>query len=386
MTAIWLLITCIGLLYLLMIGFVLVGWIRTETFISKRPIEEPSVSVIVPVRNDLTQLSDLLYDLIKQDYPKDKFDIIIVDDHSDSSPQSIIHEFSEKTNIRLLHLGKKETGKKAALMRGMLSTDCDLVLTTDADCRVNISWISELVNYLVSKQVKLVFGDVRFSKNRQLFNWFQRLEFLSLVASGAGFAGNGHPIFCNGANMGFDRKTYLQFLHENGSGMPVSGDDVFFLLWLKKKYPGKIGFIKSLTAQVETRPAGSIREFIHQRLRWTSKSRYYRDFMIIATSLIVYITSLSLLVLLVGSFFSGLMMAGFFRLFIVKCIADLIFLFIITGYYRNRYLLTVFFPLEIVHFIYISIIGFTGNLLAFTWKGRKRKPGKDQNPMVSIDG
>jgi cellulose synthase/poly-beta-1,6-N-acetylglucosamine synthase-like glycosyltransferase len=371
--AIWVLIAITGLLYLLMVGFIFFGWIRTQTFIIQDIVEQPSLSVIIPVRNESSQLSDLLFDLNKQDYPADKFEVIIVDDHSDRSPESIITEFRGKTNIRLLHLGKDECGKKAAMMKGLLASDFEIIMTTDADCRIQKSWISEMVNFFVSKKVKLVFGSVQFTKSIKLFDWFQSLEFVSLVASGAGFAGNRHPIFCNAANMGFERKTYLQFLQEKGSDLPVSGDDVLFLLWLKKKYPDKIGFIKSLNAQVETKPAGSIKDFIYQRLRWTSKSRYYRDLMIIVTSLIVYITSLSLLILLVGSFFSKLLATGFICLFILKCITDLFFLFIITGYYRNRYLLAVFLPLEIIHFIYISIIGFAGNLFEFTWKGRKSR-------------
>jgi len=374
--AIWVFISITGLLYLLMVGFIIYGWIRTQTFIRQDIIEQPSLSVIIPVRNESTHLSDLLSDLNKQDYPKDRFEIIIVDDHSDHSPEILIPELSGITNIRILHLGKNESGKKAALRKGLLASESELVLTTDADCRIQPAWISEMVNFFVSKRVKLIFGNVRFRESRKFSDWFQSLEFLSLVASGAGFAGTGHPIICNAANMGFERKTYLQFLQEKGYDLPVSGDDVLFLLWLKKKFPGTIGFIKSLKVQVDTKPASSIREFMHQRLRWTSKSRYYRDFMIIMTSLIVYITSLSLFIFMVGSFFSGIMMTGFICLFLIKCIADLFFLLIITGYYRNRYLLAVFLPLEIVHFIYITIIGFAGNLFTFTWKGRRNKAGK----------
>lgn len=378
---IWVFITIIGLLYLIMIGFILSGWIRTQTFISQNIIERPSLSVIIPVRNEFSKLSYLLNDLNNQDYPNDKFEIIIVDDHSDLLTDSLIPEFTDRNNIRVLHLGKEESGKKAALWKGLLASEYELVLTTDADCRIPKGWISEMVNFFISKKVKLIFGSVRFIESRILFNRFQSLEFLSLVASGAGFAGNGYPILCNAANMGFERKIYLQFLQEKGSDLPVSGDDILFLLWLKKKFPGSVGFIKSFTAQVETNPADSIREFIQQRLRWTSKSRYYRDFMIIITSLIVYITSLSLFVLLIGSFFSGLLMEGFLCLFLIKCIADLFFLFIITGYYRNRYLLAIFFPLELIYFIYISIIGFAGNFFPYRWKGRKSKYWKNPNPV-----
>jgi cellulose synthase/poly-beta-1,6-N-acetylglucosamine synthase-like glycosyltransferase len=375
MMAIWIYVTVIGLLYFLLIAFILYGWIRTEPFISKEINDKPFVSIIIPVRNESSGLCGLLSDLGKQDYPYERFEIIIADDHSEGLPENAISEISHTNKIRILHLDTFEKGKKAALMKALQVAESELVLTTDADCRLQSGWISEMAGYFSSGKVKLMFGNVRLSESRKIMNWFQSLEFLSLVVSGEGMAGAGHPILCNAANMGFEKSTYLQFLREEGDHLPVSGDDVIFLLWLKKKYPGKIGFVKSLNARVETSPARNMKEFIQQRLRWTSKSRHYRDFMMIITSLIVYFTSMSLLILMAGSIFSMVMMKSFFGLFLLKCTTDFILLFIVTGFYQNRYLLTIFFPLEIIYFIYISIIGLTGNLIGFTWKGRKIKPG-----------
>ena len=149
---------------------------------------------------------------------------------------------------------------------------------------------------------------------------------------------------------------------------------MLFMLWLKKKYPGRIGFIKSRNSIVETKPAVKLKEFINQRLRWTSKSRYYRDPAIILTALIVYFESLALLALIIGSFFTGFFLKGFIILFLCKCISDLVVLYIATGYYRNRYLLKILIPLEMIYIIYISFIGFAGNLASFSWKGRKSGP------------
>jgi len=337
-------------------------------------ILQPVVSVIIPVRNDSEGLSRLLPDLADQNYPENKYEVIIVDDHSVNPPEKIISGLKRNIKIRVLNLDNNEQGKKAALMKGLNASASDVVLTTDSDCRVKPSWISEMSNYLISHRVKLVFGTVLYEKTGKLNGWFQSLEFQSLVAGGAGFAGNGHPILCNAANMGFERNRYFEFMEENRSSLPVSGDDVLFLLWLKKKYPRQIGFIKSLTSTVETKPAGSLKEFINQRLRWTSKGRYYKDIIIIITALTVYITSLTLTVTLAGSFFSGVMLKGFTVIFLLKFIIDLVFLFIVTGYYQNRYLLIIFLPLEIIYFIYISIIGLAGNLVSFGWKGRKAKP------------
>ena len=374
MITFWGFIIFIGLLYLLLVSYIISGWIRTKTFIKQEGIEQPTVSVIIPVRNETTGIYQLVSDLINQNYPEDKYEVIIVDDHSLNSPESIISDLKGKTKIRVLNLGNDEYGKKTAVMKGLKASIYDLILTTDADCRLKPDWISEMANFFISQQVKLVFGSVQYQKSRKIHEWFQSLEFLSLVAGGAGFASNGHPILCNAANMGYDRNIYLEFMEEKKSALPASGDDVLFLLWLKKKYPDQIGFIKSLTSMVETKPASSLKEFINQRLRWTSKSRYYRDIMIIIPALIIYITSLSLFVSLTGAFFSAFLLKGFIFLFMLKCTIDLVFLFIVTGYYRNRYLLIIFFPLEIIYFIYISIIGFAGNIVSFRWKGRKGKP------------
>lgn len=373
MIAICICLAIIGSLYLLLIGFILYGWFRTQTFISQDRIEQPYLTVIIPVRNESAALSDLLLDLSKQDYPKEKFEIIIADDHSDCLPDKIIAEISRTSGIRILHLNKNESGKQAALRKALLAAKSELVLITDADCRIQYEWISEMANYYICKEVLLMFGNVKLRDSRKIFDWFQSLEFTSLVASGAGFAGAGYPILCNAANMGFKKSTYLQFLHEKENHLPVSGDDIMFLLWLKKKYPDRIGFVKSLKAQVETNPAPGIKGFIQQRLRWTSKSRYYRDFMIIMTSIVVYFTSFFLLIMLAGSFFSVFMMKGFICLFLLKCITDFILLFVYTSYYRSRYLLAVFIPLEIIYFVYISLIGFAGNLSGFIWKDRKIK-------------
>lgn len=374
MITFWVLIIVVGLLYLLLVSFIISGWIRTKTFSRQDGYTQPSVSVIIPVRNESSGIYHLLSDLMDQNYPEDKYEVIIVDDHSINPPGRIISELDGKVKIRVLFLGNDEYGKKAAMIKGLRASSYDLILTTDADCRVKPDWISGMANFYISQKVKLVFGSVLYRKSSKFHEWLQSLEFISLVATGAGFAGNGHPILCNAANMGFERIKYLEYWEEKKSDLPVSGDDVLFLLWLKKKYKDPIGFIKSRNALVETQPAGSLKEFIQQRLRWTSKSRYYRDRMIIIPALIVYITSLTLLILLAGALFSGFLIKGFVFLFLLKCIIDLIFLFIVTGYYRNRYLLIIFFPLEIIYFIYISIIGLAGNLVYFSWKGRKSRP------------
>ena len=201
----------------------------------------------------------------------------------------------------------------------------------------------------------------------------QNLEFLSLVTSSAGLAGVNRPILCNAANMGFERKLYLQFANHVQT-LTVSGDDVFFLHWVKQRYPDEIHFLKSRSSFVETSYSKSATDFFNQRVRWTSKSRYYRDPSLIITAIVVFVTSFLLMVLLVGAIFSKLLLQGFMIVFMVKCVANFIFLYTTTSFYKTRYLLRIFIPVELLYFFYITITGIGGNLFAFTWKGRKSKP------------
>jgi biofilm PGA synthesis N-glycosyltransferase PgaC len=366
----WTFIIILCTLYLLLIGSFLFGWNRIKEFNKTGVRNQPFLSVVIPIRNESSSIENLLTDLSLQDYPEEKFEVILVDDHSNDFTLQLINQFNTNIKCRIIQLGDHEYGKKAALIKGLKASNSDLVLTTDGDCRLKKYWISEMAEFYSSRPAKLIFGPVLFSNKKTFWNKMQSLEFLSLVTGAAGLAGIHRPILCNAANMGFDRKSYLRFANHHPSEI-VSGDDIFYLHWLKKKYPDEIHFLKSHSSFVVTTPPENPRDFIGQRIRWTSKSRYYRDCHLILTALIIFIVSFSLLCLLAGSIFCKLSLQGFLLLFIIKGIADFIFLHRITSFFHIRHLLRVFIPLEFVYFFYVSIIGIAGNLFSFSWKGRK---------------
>ncbi len=373
MITFWIFIIILCSLYLLLISSFLVGWTRIKEFNKTGIYNQPFLSVVIPIRNESSNIENLLIDLSLQDYPREKFEVILVDDHSNDSTLQLINHFKIKLKCQVIQLADHECGKKTALLKGLKASNSDLVLTTDGDCRLKEHWISGMAEFYLSRPAKLIFGTVLFSDNKTFRDKMQSLEFLSLVTGAAGLAGIHRPILCNAANMGFDRKSYLLFANHHPSEI-VSGDDIFYLHWLKKKCPDEIHFLKSRSSFVVTPPPESPGDLISQRIRWTSKSRYYRDRHLIITTLIIFIVSFTLLCLLVGSVFCKLSLQGFLMLFLVKGIADFIFLYIMTSFYDIRHLLKVFIPLEFIYFFYVSIIGIAGNLFSFSWKGRKINP------------
>ena len=88
MSVIFLLI--ITIIYFISGTLFLIGLIRRRNFNSR---EKPFTSVVIAVRNEEKYIKNCLFDLSKQSYPNEQFEIILVDDHSEDNTGKIIKEF-----------------------------------------------------------------------------------------------------------------------------------------------------------------------------------------------------------------------------------------------------------------------------------------------------
>lgn len=355
-------------LYFLVILIFTIGWFKIPKSLKTNISNPVSVSIIVAFRNEEENILALIKSLYNQDYSKKHTEIILVDDHSeDNSSDIITHFINDKSEIKLLKLPDDKCGKKNALSYGISNSTSEIIITTDADCTMNKHWLSSLVNYYTINKPQLIVGPVGFH-SQNAFQNFQAFEFSSLIGSGAGAIGIGKAIMCNGANLLFEKSLYKE---ANTHNEFASGDDVFLILHAKKKNKNNVQFLKSKNAIVYTQPAKNIRNFFNQRIRWTSKSKAYKDFDIIFTALLIALTNLTLAGSLILGFFKPHFLPLFILLFTIKSIADLGILIPTTRFFKQRKLLWYFFPLQIIYPFYITltvIFGLTGN---FNWKNRK---------------
>jgi cellulose synthase/poly-beta-1,6-N-acetylglucosamine synthase-like glycosyltransferase len=121
----------------------------------------PDVTVIIPVYKDWPRLRTCLRALARQDYARDGFEIIVVDNGSPSPlPTELRREF---TRIRFEHESK--VGSYAARNKGLSLAKGELLAFTDADCIPDPGWLSSGVRHLqndpecglVGGRVELVF-------------------------------------------------------------------------------------------------------------------------------------------------------------------------------------------------------------------------------------
>lgn len=286
-----------------------------------------TVTVVVAARNEEKNISVLLESLLRQDYPPDLLDIIIVNDNSTDRTPIVVSEFiemhKETTGIRMRLIFNPFPGKKRAIRYGIEKADSDVIITTDADCIVGPGWVSAhaaaympvalttqpvgragaepaaaatdkigaatsantAVGHIVETTAAseagaagiadMVLGEVYQGPAKGFAALFGRFEFSALQSITEAAVLAGQPVMCNAGNMSFRREVYLRHRGELHDELP-SGDDMF-LLHAVRRAGGRVVYAGSGAAAAETAPAVTAAALLRQRARWASKTFFYRD-------------------------------------------------------------------------------------------------------------
>ena len=234
-----------------------------------------SVSVLIAARNEEANIIQLLDSINKNTFSKSRFEVIIVDDHSEDQTSSIVNKWIVNhgtTNVTLI--SAEVIGKKKALKEGLKICKNEIILQTDADCIVPETWIESMTSLFVKPDVQMVAGPVQLDPLTNTFEKLQGLEFSSLIASSIGLSQKGWSIMANAANLAYLKSSREHLVFNEKS---ESGDDVFFIQHLAKKAPESIVYLSTNASLVQTKPSATIIDFLNQRARWASKTSEYPD-------------------------------------------------------------------------------------------------------------
>ena len=328
------------------------------------------VSVLLAARNEEKNILKLLQSLYNQNFPKEFYEVIIVDDHSEDNTKKIIEDFiNNHKDINIKVLNAESEGKKRAISQALHNAENELIMVTDADCVLKPTWIESVVSFYQDKKCKMILAPVLLSPANNLFEKMQVLEHLSLIASTAGSASIGCPVMCNGANMSYEREAALEVEEFRHDFNIVSGDDMFLLEQFLKNYGHKnVRFLLNKSAIVETKTCKTIKEFFRQRRRWVSKSKSYTNSKIILTALVVLFFNLSIVSLFLSAFFIPTLWSLYFLLTLLKFFIDFPILKSITNFMNQGKILKWTLPLEFIYPFYAVFTAISGLLLKVTWK------------------
>ncbi|MEP6951954.1 MAG: glycosyltransferase [Ginsengibacter sp.] len=378
----------LSLPYIVLIIYYRQSWLQVTTYhpAAVKPIKHSTfITVIIAARNEEKNIGKCIESIIKQTYPENLFEVIIVDDHSSDSTAVIVRAF-EKNYIRVISLkdftgnGTLNSYKKKAVESAIGLAKGNLIVTTDADCIVQQEWLQTIACYYEECGPVFIVAPVVYASPRhgdpffkKLLKIFQSLDFITLQGiTGASVFKKFHNM-CNGANLAYEKKAFIEAGGFEGIDQLASGDDMLLIQKIQKIYPDRIKYLKSANVVVQTQPAETLKDFMNQRIRWASKADKYTDRNITAVLMLVYVFNAWIFFMALCSFFYRDAFYLFLLLILVKTIVEVFFLFPVAGFFRKQKLLWLFVPAQPFHIIYTLIAGWLGKFGSYQWKGRKVK-------------
>lgn len=129
----------------------------------------PNIAIIVPTYREGEFIERRLTNIMEQDYPKDKLEVIVVDSISDDATADIVKNWIRRnpdTRIRLT-VDSERKGKMHALHLGLqeMSGREEVVVFTDADAVWERKALSKAVSYLCDQTVGVVTGTIAYAEN-----------------------------------------------------------------------------------------------------------------------------------------------------------------------------------------------------------------------------
>jgi cellulose synthase/poly-beta-1,6-N-acetylglucosamine synthase-like glycosyltransferase len=335
-------------------------------------IDWPSVSVIVPARNEAEVLERTLESLFEQDYPG-AWEIVVVDDRStDSTPQILngLVQKSERLHVVTVTERNPRSPKKNALAMGIQKASGEIIVTTDADCVYNPQWLQKMISYM-QPDVGVVAGSTVFDLPVEKIPLWQRIQWLDFFIQtfmGAGAIGKGIPSSCNGSNLAYRRRVFDEISGFGSLSRVVSGDDVLFAQRVAKFTKWKTVFATDPETTVSSLSVHTVKELVQQRLRWASKGLAYRGSMLtfLFGIYIFYMMLLAAPVVAFSATWTAPILAG---LFIWKFSWDYSLALLGTKIFNQQQQRRYFIPYYFAQAVTYPFIGLGGLLMPYRWKG-----------------
>lgn len=178
-----LLIIVLGTLNLIRMSFFMIGsdFYGLINHLKKRKVStyQPKVSVVIPAYNEGKSIISCIGSVAGSDYPKDKLEIIVINDGSTDNSLEILSKYAaENTNVNFKFFSQPNSGKAHALNNGIKNYAAgELIMCLDGDSMVVKDSIKNAVRYFREPQVMALASNLKIRKNRGFLNLIQRFEY-----------------------------------------------------------------------------------------------------------------------------------------------------------------------------------------------------------------
>jgi len=163
----------------------------------------PFVSVVIPALNCADDVEGCVKSLRSQDYPEDRYEIIIVDNGSTDATLDIL------SRVGVRYFVRRERSRSKALNTGIANARGEIICTTDISCRPEANWIRTIVESFRDPSVGCVAGEIKLLKtsDNAVIRFQERTNYMSGMLALSRRQPPALP-FADGANASFRKQLF----------------------------------------------------------------------------------------------------------------------------------------------------------------------------------
>jgi len=232
----------------------------------------PFISILVPARNEATTIEDCLKHLVQLNYPKNRLEILIGNDHSEDNTQDVVFNFIHQNPdyqnfIKLISIPenqKKVEGKAGVLAILAHKAQGEFFFMTDADTCVPQNWIQEMLQNFEEK-TGIVTGFTLVETNSFFAN-LQALDWLIGLGIIQQFAQWNIPLTSLGNNMAVRKSAYEATGGYENFPFSVTEDFALFQEIIQQGF--KFRHLITIDSLAITQAEKTFYDLLQQRQRW----------------------------------------------------------------------------------------------------------------------
>ena len=265
-----------GVVSSLFFVFVHLGWQRAMRVPPGRSGHDP-VSIVVAAHNAAATLPDLFIALREQSFPRNRMQIIVVDDRSDDGTAKAVAAHGDDLPIEMLRVERTPEGvspKKHALHLGITHAAHERILLTDADCVPQPEWIGAMLR-VFGRGNDVALGLAPLEARAGAASRYAAFESRRTMALMTAAAAWKRPYMASGRSWGFTKELYARAGGLEPLFAHLGGDDDL-LLQRFVRHDARVGVCMEPDAQVESAAPLSWHALNRQKLRHYRVSSSYR--------------------------------------------------------------------------------------------------------------
>jgi cellulose synthase/poly-beta-1,6-N-acetylglucosamine synthase-like glycosyltransferase len=234
---------------------------------------EPTVTVVIPLFNEGEGIYQTIYSLLEQEYPKEKLNIIVVDDCSTDDSYAWAKRAEAEMPLRVSAIKNPyNMGKRRGINNAVRHARSEIIVSVDSDVIVERTAVRKLISRFIRPSIAAVGGRVCVSNPHE--NWLTRMQTIKYYF-GYEYLKNLERYFCSvmclsGCLTAYRRHVLIELEpileDRNVLGVPIKyGEDRFLT-----RQVVKAGYETSLTldAICWTVAPNTLTKYFAQQLRW----------------------------------------------------------------------------------------------------------------------